>query len=256
MTALKDRTRLTDSLISSHFCRKGLLCFLRLRFLIREEESALIKQVELVEYSKTVDLFNCLTHAAGSVLAVVFMVLMLNKASGARQIVSAWIYGISFFAVFTVSAVYHGLKNPGKKSKARLIDHSTVPLLIAGTATPCAMITLFDVSSGRCVLVMVLGWFCFFFGLFSKLFFFEKLKAVTMAVYIVSGAVMLLSVVPIMDKIDREAFILLVYGCVAYLVGAVFCAIGKKIPACHIIFHIFVLSGAVIHFYVIYQYVI
>lgn len=216
----------------------------------------MIKQVKLVEYSKTVDLLNCLTHAAGSALAVFFMILMLNKARGVGHIISALIYGLSFFAVFTVSAVYHGLRDPGKKAKARLVDHSTVPLLIAGTATPCAMITLNEVSSGRCVLVMVLGWFCFIFGLFSKLFFFEKLKAVTMAVYIVSGAVMLLSVVPIIDKIDREAFMLLVYGCMVYLVGSAFCAIGKKKPYCHVVFHVFVLAGAVIHFYVIYQYVI
>ncbi len=218
----------------------------------------MLRQVKLVEYSKTVDWFNCLTHAVGSVLSVYFLFLMLRKASGARPLVSALVYGFSFLAVFTVSAVYHGLRDPEKKAKARLIDHSTVPLLIAGTATPCAMITLFEVSPGRCALVMVLGWFCFFFGLFSKLFFFEneKMKAVTMAVYIISGAVMLLSVVPIIDKIDREAFILLVYGCIAYLVGAVFCAAGKKIPACHIVFHIFVLLGAVIHFYVIYRYVI
>ena len=218
----------------------------------------MLRQVKLVEYSKTVDLLNCLTHAVGSALSVFFLFLMLRKASGARPLVSALIYGISFFAVFTVSAVYHGLRDPEKKAKARLIDHSTVPLLIAGTATPCAMITLFEVSPGRCVLVMVLGWFCFFFGLFSKLFFFEneKMKAVTMAVYIISGATMLLSVVPIIDKIDRGAFMLLVYGCITYLVGAVLCAAGKKIPACHIVFHIFVLLGAVIHFYVIYRYVI
>ena len=218
----------------------------------------MLRQIKLVEYSKTVDLLNCLTHAVGSALSVFFLFLMLRKASGARPLVSALIYGISFFAVFTVSAVYHGLRDPEKKAKARLIDHSTVPLLIAGTATPCAMITLFEVSPGRCVLVMVLGWFCFFFGLFSKLFFFEneKMKAVTMAVYIISGATMLLSVVPIIDKIDREAFMLLVYGCIAYLVGAVLCAAGKKVPACHIVFHIFVLLGAVIHFYVIYRHVI
>lgn len=216
----------------------------------------MIRQVKLIEYSKTVDLFNCLTHAVGSVSAVFFLILMLKKADGVRAVVSALVYGISFFAVFTVSAVYHGLRNPEKKAKARLADHSTVPLLIAGTATPCAMMTLFEVSPGRCALVMALGWFCFFFGVFSKLFFFEKLKAVTMAVYILSGAVMLLSVVPIIDKIDREAFMLLVYGCMAYLVGALFCAAGKRKPVCHIVFHIFVLLGAVIHFYVIYQYVL
>ena len=216
----------------------------------------MLRQVKLVEYSKTVDLLNCLTHAVGSALSVFFLFLMLRKASGARPLVSALIYGISFFAVFTVSAVYHGLRDEKKKRKARLVDHSTVPLLIAGTATPCAMITLYEVSPGRCVLVMVLGWFCFLFGLFSKLFFFEKLKAVTMAVYIVSGAVMLLSVVPIIDRIDSSAFMKLVYGCVLYLVGAVFCAVSQKKPYCHVIFHVFVLLGAVVHFYVIYRYII
>lgn len=213
-------------------------------------------KVALVAYSKRVDFLNCITHAAGSVLAVFFTVIMLNKASGARHIASAVIYGLSFYAVFTVSAVYHGLRDEEKKRTARRIDHSTVPLLIAGTATPCAMITLYEVSPGRCALVMGLGWFCFLFGLFSKLFFFERLKAVTMAVYIVSGAVMLLSVVPILDKIDRPAFMMLVYGCVLYLVGAVFCAIGRKKPYCHVIFHVFVLLGAVMHFYVIYRYVV
>ncbi|MGN1194247.1 MAG: hemolysin III family protein [Acutalibacteraceae bacterium] len=223
---------------------------------MKREMKALIKEVKLVEYSKTVDLLNCLTHAVGSVLSVIFTVMMLEKAVGARHIFSAIIYGISFFAVFTVSAVYHGLRDEKKKRKARLVDHSTVPLLIAGTATPCAMITLHEVSPGRCVLVMTLGWFCFLFGLFSKLFFFEKLNAVTMAVYIVSGAVMLLSVVPIIDKIDSAAFMKLVCGCVLYLIGAIFCALGKKKPFCHIIFHVFVLLGAVVHFYVIYKFVI
>lgn len=215
----------------------------------------LAKDVELIEYSKAVDFGNCLTHALGAVLALPGFLLLMTKADTSRKIVSAVVYCLSIFAVYTVSAVYHGLKSNEKKRIARLLDHSTVPLLIAGTATPCALITLYEISVPHCVLVLTLGWFCYFFGLFSKLFFFEKLKAITMTVYIVSGAVMLLSVVPILGKMHSEGFYVLVIGCVFYLIGAVLCGLGRKKAVLHVVFHIFVLLGSVVHFYAMYAYV-
>ena len=139
----------------------------------------LAKEVKLIEYSKRVDFFNCITHAAGAIAAVAALVLMVIKAQGARHTVSAVIYGLSMIAVYSVSAVYHGLKNGEAKRIARLVDHSTVPFLIAGTATPCALITLYDISRPHSILVLVLAWFCAVFGLISKIFYFEKLKNVT-----------------------------------------------------------------------------
>ncbi len=214
------------------------------------------KNIAIIEYSKTVDLWNTITHALGSVFIVPASVFMLLKAEGGREKLSVLIYCLSFFAVYTVSSVYHALRDSEKKRKWRLLDHSTVPILIAGTATPCALITLYNVSSFHSLLVFCLAWGCSLFGLFSKLFFFEKLKSVTMAVYIISGAVMLLSVIPIMDKINSGAFMKLVYGCVFYVVGAILCGIGAKKEVFHPIFHVFVLLGSLTHFYVIYNFVI
>lgn len=218
----------------------------------------MVSDVKLIEYSKKVDLGNCITHALGAVLSAAAMLSMLFRAGGMglRHTLSAVIYGIALIAVYTVSATYHGLRNGEAKRIARLVDHSTVPILIAGTATPCALITLYEVSVGHSLFVLILAWSCALFGMFSKIFFFEKLKKITVAVYIVSCFAMLLSVIPIIGKIDGDAFKGLLLGCIAYLFGAVFCGLGIKREVCHVVFHIFVMLGSAVHFFIIYTKVI
>ena len=211
--------------------------------------------VDLIAYSEKVDLANCLTHALGAVLSAVGLIMLLMKAEGAVEIAAAAIYGVSLTAVYTVSAVYHGLKSGETKRRARIADHTAIPVLIAGTATPCALVTLRGVSTGHCLLVFLLAWFCAVFGIISKIFFFEKLKALTMTLYIVSGAVMLFSVVPILDRINIHAFDMLLAGCVSYVIGAILCGLGRKTPWLHIVFHVFVLLGSALHFWAIYQYI-
>lgn len=215
----------------------------------------LTKDVEIIEYSGKIDFLNSLTHAVGALLAVPGFVFLLQKAEGLREILACSVYCFSIFAVYFVSAFYHGLPVSEAKRKARLLDHTTVPLLIAGTATPCAMITLFEISSFHCVLVMVCAWICYIFGVLSKLFFFEKLKNITVAVYIALGALMILSVIPILDMITKEGFNCLLIGCAFYLLGAMLCAMGIKRPFLHVIFHLFVLAGSAVHFFAMYNYV-
>lgn len=213
------------------------------------------KDVALIEYSKTVDRWNCLTHALGAAFSVIGLVLLAVKAEGLRKELSAVIYGVALVTVYSVSAVYHGLGNSEPKRIARLVDHSAVPILIAGTATPCALITLYEISVLHGVLIMVLAWSCTLFGIFSKIFFFEKLKAVTMAVYIISGLIMLGSAVPLLDRINSDAFNLLLYGNVFYVLGAILCGMGRKREWLHVAFHVFALAGSATHFFAIYNYV-
>lgn len=216
----------------------------------------LTKDVELIVYSKKVDFWNTATHTIGIALSVIGLIAMLIKAESTRHFVSALIFGISLIAVYTASSVYHGLRQGEAKRKARLIDHSTVPILIAGTATPCAMITLYDVSIAHCIIVLILAWTCTVFGIISKIFFFEKLKNATVIVYIISGTIMFLSVIPILEQIDATAFRSLLAGGVMYVIGAVLCGLGTKKEWLHVVFHVFVLFGSIIHFLVIYFYMI
>ncbi len=212
------------------------------------------KDVELIEYSEKVDFWNCLTHIVGAVFGVFALVMLVIKADGSRYMLSAVVYGISMIAVYTMSSVYHGLPRGEAKRKARLVDHCTVPVLIAGTATPCALITLYEINSVIGVAVLVFAWLCAFFGIFSKLFFFERLKTVTITVYIVAGIIMLMSVIPVFNNINKVAFGEIIAGCICYLLGAVFCGLGRKTHCLHAVFHIFVLLGSAFHFYSIYVY--
>lgn len=214
------------------------------------------KNVKLMEYSGPVDLGNCITHALGAVLSVAALIMLTVKAEGIMHTVSAVIYGISMVAVYTVSAVYHGLKKGDAKRIARLADHSTVPVLIAGTATPCALITLFEISVPHSLFVFFLGWGCTLFGIISKLFFFEKMRKVTVAVYIISCLLMLLSACPVIGEINHTAFSGIVLGNIFYLLGALFCGLGIKRPWFHVVFHIFALLASAVHFAVIYIYII
>ncbi len=211
------------------------------------------KDVRLIEYSKGVDTLNYLTHGIGAVLGVFGSIVLIINAEGLRETFSMVVYGLALSAVYMVSTVYHKLKNGEAKRIARIVDHSTIPLLIAGTATPCALITLFEVSKLHGVIVFCLAWICTIFGLFSKIFFFEKLKAVTMGVYITCCTLMLIVAVPLLGKIDIGEFLLILTGCIFYLISVVLLGLGKKNEKFHPIFHVVVLIGSAFHYYVIYN---
>ena len=216
-------------------------------------------KIDLIEYTKRQEFFNSLTHALGAAFGAAGLVLCLIKSggTGARYTVSAVVYCLSFILVYAASALYHGLPAGEAKRFFRLFDHVTIPVLLAGTATPCALITLYRVSPPHGIAVFCTGWFIALFGIITKVFFFnnEKLKIACMAVYFAGGAAMLFSAVPRLGSINKTGFCLLCAGCAAYTVGAVFCKLGIKRAALHTIFHIFVLAGSIIHFIVIYKFV-
>ncbi len=217
------------------------------------------EKIGLVEYTKKQDMLNCITHAVGAVAGVAVLVLCLIKTvktGSARMVASAVIYGLSFILVYTASAVYHGLPPGELKRTARLIDHSVLPVLIAGTAAPSALVPLYNNNMVCCIIVLVLSWGSVIFGIVSKLFFFEKTRTATVAVYIVSCIIMLLSSVGVIDDINLHALNLLILGSVVYLIGGIFCAVGRKRPYFHVVFHIFVLIASLIHAWTIYTYVL
>ena len=211
------------------------------------------KDVKVIEYSRGVDTLNTLTHGFGAVLGFIGAILLVVKAEGFRQVFSVAVYSLALVTVYTASTVYHSLKNGEAKRIARIVDHSAIPLLIAGTATPCALITLSNVSIPHGVIVFSLAWICTLFGLFSKIFFFEKLKAVTMVTYIVCCLAMLIVAVPLLGKIDVGDFVLILIGCAFYLLGALLVRLGKTYEVLHPIFHVVVLIGSAFHYYVIFK---
>ena len=134
-------------------------------------------KVNLVTYSKKEDKLNCITHAAGVVLAAAVLAICLAKSvktGEANKIISAVVYGVSMMVLYGASAFYHGLPVGNLKKIARVLDYSMIFILIAGTATPCAMIGLYEKSPAHGWFVLYFAWGCAVVGILSSVFFFEK----------------------------------------------------------------------------------
>lgn len=215
-------------------------------------------KIELVTYSKKEDRLNCLTHAAGVLIAAAVLAVCLPRAikSGEiNEVISAAVYGMSMIVLYGASAFYHGLTAGNLKKIARVIDYSMIFILIAGTATPCALITLFDISPVHCWFVFGVAWGCAFIGILSTVFFFTKTKVLRMVLYIGEGVVMFASVFPIIDIINKRALGILILGGLIYVAGMIFLRMGKTKAYAHTVFHLFVLAGSLTHFYVMIKYI-
>lgn len=213
-------------------------------------------------YSKNEELANTLSHGLGALLSIVALVLLLtnavtNSAVGyaidneVMRIVSFSIYGSSLLILFISSTFYHATTKPQSKILFKLLDHCAIYLLIAGTYTPLLLLSL---SGTLGYSLMALIWSIALGGVFFKLKFGHKYKKISLATYIGMGFISFTILGELYKVLPGNAVSLLAAGGLVYLVG-VFFYVQKKIPFNHAIWHLFVLSGAACHFFMIYWYV-
>ena len=206
-------------------------------------------------YSPTEEKINIYSHALGLLLSIAALLLLLIRASqhgNAWHFVSFAIFGLSLMALYAASTAYHSATKPSLRVRLRIIDHATIYILIAGTYTPFALITLsgpvgwsiFSVSWGMAVS-----------GIILKLFFTGRFNLVSTLMYVFMGWVIVFAVKPLAASLPMAGIYWLVAGGLSYTVGAIIYSI-KKVPLNHAIFHLFVLGGSICHFVAIYFYVL
>src|SRR5690606_9539451 len=91
------------------------------------------------DYTLGEELVHSLSHGVGAALAVAALVALVVLAflrGTTWHIVSYSIYGVSLFALFLASTLYHGVQKPRLRPILRKVDHACIYLLIAGTYTP------------------------------------------------------------------------------------------------------------------------
>jgi hemolysin III len=197
---------------------------------------------------------NAITHAIGAIFGIIGLVLLIVFDSHKTNwsLFSVLVYGISIIVLFTASAIYHSVNDEGKKHYFRIIDHISIYFLIAGTYTPILLITLHE-SLGWTLFWVV--WGIAAFGIVLKLFFTGRFEIFSTLLYLVMGWLIVFDFTNLFNLMDSNGMLLLFGAGLAYTVGIVFYAI-KKIPYNHVIWHLFVLAGAVFHFFMIFFYVI
>jgi len=206
-------------------------------------------------YSPLEERINIASHALGFILSIVALLLLILHASfngSALHIISFSIFGISLMVLYAASTLYHRAQSAKLRSRLRVFDHASIYVLIAGTYTPFALITL---KGDLGWIVFGVSWVLALIGVILKLFFTGRYTLVSTLMYLFMGWMIIFFISPLMDNLSSDGLIWLAAGGISYTLGAALYSI-KKIPYNHAIFHVFVLLGSCAHFVSVYFYVL
>lgn len=211
--------------------------------------------VETCEYSLLEEIINSIIHGTGVLVSLAGLVLLIVFSSlygTASHIVSCTVFGFALVLLYTASTLYHSFRKPRIKHVFKIIDHSCIYVLIAGTYTPFMLITVRGVLGWT---IFGIVWFLAVLGILFKTFFIHRFKILSTLAYILMGWLVIIAIKPIFQTLTGGAIFWLVSGGLAYTVGTIFYA-WKKLPFNHAIWHAFVLAGSVCHFFAVLFYVV
>lgn len=200
------------------------------------------------------EIASAVTHGLGVIFSIVALVLLLMSAteSGSSWNVTAVsVFGASMILLYLFSTLMHAIPHPRAKRVLQVFDHAGIYLLIAGSYTPFALVSLHG----------TLGWTLFgivwgvaILGIIWKLFSTGKYMWVSNVTYLALGWICIIAIRPLYASLGHQGFMLLLAGGIAYSVGIVF-YVWQKLPFNHAIWHLFVLAGSVFIFLSILLYV-
>ena len=199
--------------------------------------------------------WNSLTHGVAAVVSVALLALLVVFASlygTVWHVVSFSIYGATMVLLFTASTCYHAVRNVRMKQILRIVDHSAIFLLIAGTYTPITLTALrgpLGWSLFGCV------WGLAAAGIALKIFFTGRFRVVSTLLYLLMGWLVVVAARPIGHELPRAALCWLLAGGLAYTGGVVF-YLRKSLPYNHAIWHLFVFAGSLCHYAAIFFYMV
>lgn len=203
------------------------------------------------KYLITNEVLNAVTHGIGVVLSIVGFVFLLKKADSGLHYVSFIIYGVSLLLLFLASTLYHSLIFTKAKKVFQVFDHCSIYLLIAGTYTPYCL--LYIKGTIGIVLLSVI-WLAAIVGIVYKSLTLSKVKSVSKLstiIYNVMGWAVVIALPSLYHSVGLQGLLLLVGGGVAYTVGSVFYSM-KNRRYMHVVWHLFVMLGAMLMFFSIY----
>ena len=211
-------------------------------------------RIQLPDYTRGEEIMNMVTHIVGGAFAIASIPLLVITAAwhgSAWAVVSGAIYGACLLIMFTVSSVYHGLRPGTAKRVMRVIDHCDIYFLIAGTYTPILLTRIRPIDPGVAWSIFGVEWALTAVAVTLNAIDLKRFEKISMVCYIGMGWCIVAVIRYAVEALTTPGFILLLAGGVAFTVGAVLYAIGKRVRYIHSVFHIFVLIGCVLQFFAI-----
>ncbi len=205
--------------------------------------------------------FNTVSHLFAACFALVGSALLISQASAQGdpwKIVGLSIYGLSIVTLFVSSTLHHALdRSPRVNEVLRTLDYDSVFLLIAGSVTPLVLV-LFRTTYGWTVLGAV--WVIATVGIVLRSLLRELPKYLTNTLYIALGWVTVV-LAGAGGSLQVGAVVLMAAGGLFYSAGFVLFVIERPNPwpgvfGFHEIWHVMVVVAAVLHFLLMYCYVL
>lgn len=178
---------------------------------------------ELNFYTRGEEIANAITHGIGVVLAIVGAVLLIVFASlsgDVYKIISFTIFGITLFLLYLGSTLYHSIPNKKVKKFLRIIDHSSIYLLIAGTYTPYVLVCLRDNKKAMAIFIMI--WVLTILGIVFKFICINKFENLSTLLYIFMGWAVIFVVKDVWQRVPHMAVFWLLIGGLFYTLGCIF----------------------------------
>ena len=209
----------------------------------------------LKSYHPVEERINIGSHALGLLLSIAGFVALVSRALavGDRlQLLSVSVYAASMVALYAASTAYHSSRKPLLRVRLRTVDHASIYLLIAGTYTPFALVTLQGPVGWT---IFGITWGMGLTGIVLKLFYTGRYRLLSTAMYVFMGWLIVFFIQPLLAALPPAGLGWLLAGGIAYTLGAVLYSI-HRIPYSHACFHVLVVVGSMCHFWAVYRYVL
>ena len=200
------------------------------------------------EQSRGEEMANSVSHGLGlmaALLATPFLIEHAVRRGDSGFIIGASVFAATMVLLYLSSTLYHALPVGRAKRVFRVIEHSAIFLLIAGTYTPFTLGVLRG-TLGWTLLGLV--WGIAVAGVTLKALNRLTHPVLTTGLYLLMGWLIVIAAEPLVATLPPSGLQWLVAGGLAYTVGVVFFAFGSQLPYGHFIWHLFVMAGTTCHY--------
>jgi hemolysin III len=206
------------------------------------------------EQSLGEEIANSISHGAGLLAASIGIPVLIVHAArrgDAAFIAACSLFSLTIVLMYVASTLYHALPAGKAKRVFKVLDHSSIYLLIAGTYAP---FTLGVLRGGWGWTLFGIVWSLAVAGVALKASGKASNPILSTAVYLLMGWVVVIAVDPLFTRVPMAGLLWLLAGGLCYTGGVVFFATDSQLRYGHAVWHLFVLAGTVCHFFAVLWY--
>lgn len=199
------------------------------------------------------EIANTISHGIGLVLAIVatpILIIAATRYGTVWNMVGVSVFAASMLMLYLASTLYHALTHDGAKRVFRMLDHSAIFLLIAGTYTP---FTLGVLRGPWGWTLFGLVWALAAIGLVMKMLFGARYSWLSVILYLTMGWLVVIAAPQVLLRVPLSGLAWILAGGIAYTGGIAFYAAHRTRYA-HFAWHLFVIVGTVCHFFAVLWY--